>query len=50
MTWLLVLSGFKGFIIPNIILGAFIYCMLRPEFVQLFAVSVLCCVWLYVLW
>jgi len=24
--------------------------MLRPEFVQLFAVSVLCCVWLSVLW
>jgi len=32
MTWLIVLSGSKGFIIPNIILGAFIYCKLRQQF------------------
>jgi hypothetical protein len=25
MTWILVLSGSEGFVIPNIILGAFIY-------------------------
>jgi hypothetical protein len=32
MTWSLVLTGSKDFIIPNIIWGAFIYCMLRPQF------------------
>ena len=36
MTSLLVLSGSNGFVIPNIILGAFIYCMLRPQFSKTF--------------
>ena len=31
-----VLSGSKGFVIPNIILGAFIYCILRPQFSKTF--------------
>ena len=36
MTWLLVLSGSKGFTLPNIILGENIYCMLRPQFSKTF--------------
>jgi hypothetical protein len=36
MTWFFVLFGSKGFIIPNIILGAFIYCILRPQFSKIF--------------
>ena len=36
MTWLLVLSGSKGFVIPKIILGAFMYCMFRPQFSKIF--------------
>jgi hypothetical protein len=36
MTWLLVLSGSREFILPNIILGAFIHCMLRPQFSKTF--------------
>jgi hypothetical protein len=36
MTWLLVLSGSNGCAMPNIILGAFIYCMLRPQFSKIF--------------
>ena len=36
MTWWLVLSGSKGFNLPNIILGAYIYCMLRPPFSKTF--------------
>jgi hypothetical protein len=35
MTWLLVLSGSKGFAMPKIIVGAFIYCMLRPQFSEI---------------
>ena len=38
MTSLLVLSGSNGIVIPNIILGAFIYCMLkRPQFSKIFS-------------
>ena len=36
MTWLLVLSGSKGFAMPKIILGAFTYYMLRPQFSKIF--------------
>jgi hypothetical protein len=36
ITWLIGFSGFKGLTIPNIILGAFIYCMLRPQFFKPF--------------
>ena len=34
MVWLIVLFGSKGFAMPNIILGAFIY--LRPQFSKTF--------------
>jgi hypothetical protein len=30
-----VLSGSKGFAMPKIIVGAFIYCMLRPQFSEI---------------
>jgi hypothetical protein len=36
MTWLLVLSGYKGFAMPNIKLDAFIYCILRPQFSRIY--------------
>ena len=36
MNWLIGLFGSKGFVIPNIILGAFIYCMLRPQISETF--------------
>ena len=36
MTGFFVLSGSKGSIIPNIILGAVIYCILRPQFLKTF--------------
>jgi hypothetical protein len=29
-------NGSIGFAMPNIILGAFIYCMLRPQFSKIF--------------
>jgi hypothetical protein len=31
MTWILSLSGSKWFLIPNIIVGAYIYCMLKKK-------------------
>ena len=36
ITWLIGFSGFKGLTIPNIILGAFMYCVLRPQFFKPF--------------
>jgi hypothetical protein len=36
MTWLIVLSWSKGFIIPNIILGAYKYCKLTAQFSKTF--------------
>jgi hypothetical protein len=36
MTWLLVLSGSKGFVIPKIILTAIMYCMFRPQLSKIF--------------
>jgi hypothetical protein len=36
MTWLLVLSGSKGFAMPKIISGALMYCMFRPQLSKIF--------------
>jgi hypothetical protein len=36
MVGFIVLSGSKGFTLPNIALRAFIYCLLKPQFPKIF--------------
>jgi len=36
MTWLIGLSGFKGYAVPNVILDSFTYYLLRPQLSKTF--------------